>query len=56
MPRTTSCPHPRQKHLTSLLLGSAIALHAGLLAPLLSTGAQAHAEQASRVYDIAQGR
>jgi iron complex outermembrane receptor protein/outer membrane receptor for ferric coprogen and ferric-rhodotorulic acid len=55
MPRTTSCPHPRQKHLTSLLLGSAIALHAGLLAPLLSTGAQAHAEQASRVYDIAPG-
>ena len=55
MPITTSCPYPRRKHLTSLLLGSAIALHTGLLAPLLSTSAQAQAQHASRVYDIAPG-
>ncbi|MDF0733086.1 TonB-dependent siderophore receptor [Pseudomonas entomophila] len=55
MPRTTICPFPRRKHLTRLLLGGAIVLHAGLLAPLWSAHAQAQAEQASRVYDIAPG-
>ncbi|MDD1014193.1 TonB-dependent siderophore receptor [Pseudomonas rubra] len=55
MPRTTICPFPRRKHLTPLLLGGAIALHTALLAPLLSPDAKAHAEQASRVYDIPPG-
>jgi len=55
MPRTTICPLPRRKHLTPLLLGSAIVLHGALLAPLWAPYAQAHAEQAGRVYDIAPG-
>lgn len=55
MSRATIYPHARRKHLTPLLLGSAIALQVGMLAPLLSTDAQAHAEQVSRVYDIPPG-
>ncbi|MGE8464725.1 TonB-dependent siderophore receptor [Pseudomonas putida] len=54
MPRNIHCPHPRRKIFTPLLLGGAISLHAGLLYPLLSPAAQAHAE-ATRVYDIAPG-
>lgn len=57
MPRTTrtlSRPSSRTA-LPTLLLGTSLALHAGLYQPLLAAGSQAHAEQAAQTYAIAAG-
>ncbi len=55
MPTPTTSPYPHRNRVTPLLLGSALLLHTGLVAPLLIPAAQARAEQVSRDYDIPAG-
>lgn len=55
MPRlTTRHPHAR-KPLVIALFGATLALHGGLVLPLLGAAGQAHAEEAVKTYAIAPG-
>lgn len=55
MPRIVHRTKARRTLITPLLLGGAMSIHAGLLYPLFSPAASAHAEQAVRDYNIPSG-